>query len=162
MPLCRAGSPLEVCTPQPATMTTSAPAPMKKSLYTRSSTSPWVTQAGMLTLSPTVPGIHPDVQAGLVLFGSNMNVIGGHAPRAEAVLPNVVRAAEFCRCKSETWRRISRVISFIRTPPPASRNFPPWGNRASRSPSTSEAPPWRETLPPATTAISSAIFKIRS
>lgn len=35
------------CTPQPATIVTSAPAPTKKSLYTRSLTSLWVTQAGM-------------------------------------------------------------------------------------------------------------------
>ena len=106
-------------------------------------------------------GIHPDVQAGLVLFGSNMNVIGGHAPRAEAVLPNVVRAAEFSGEVGNLAQNLPRNLVHSNTAS-CFTQFSAMGEQASRSPITSEAPPWRETLPPATTAISSAIFKIRS
>ena len=56
MPLWRASSSPSACTPQPATIFTSAPSPMKKSLYTMSLTSLCVTQAGIYTVSPFVPG----------------------------------------------------------------------------------------------------------
>ena len=57
MPLCRASSSPSLCTPHPASIITSAPSPTKKSLYTRSSKPAWVTQAGMYTVSPLVPGL---------------------------------------------------------------------------------------------------------